>query len=58
MFFFMARVLLIKVATGKLQKYHRHCCSNTREDGEVFFVNIKCEIGGDLETRFGKIMLS
>ena len=54
----MARVLLIKVATGKLQKYHRHCCSNTREDGEVFFVNIECEIGGDLETRFGKIMLS
>ena len=38
MFFFMARVLLIKVAMGRQQKYHRHCCSHARKDGEVFFV--------------------
>ena len=33
----MARVFLTKVATRKLQKYHRHCCSNAKKEGKFLY---------------------
>ena len=45
MFFFMARVFLTKVATRKLQKYHRHCCSNAKKEGK-FLSNKNYKIAG------------